>query len=85
MVGEVIAPVMIIAGFYARLAGVILAFNMLVAVLLAHASDALKIGEHGEWVIELQMLYLVGGLSITLLGAGKLSLANLVDRNKRSS
>ena len=30
---------MIIAGFYARLAGVILAFNMLVAVVLAHEDD----------------------------------------------
>ena len=61
VVGEVIAPVLIIAGLSVRLAGLILAFNMLVAVVLAHANDVLKIGEHGEWAIELQMLYLLGG------------------------
>ena len=40
-------------------AGVVLAFNMLVAILLAHAGDVFKLGQYGEWAIELQMLYLL--------------------------
>jgi putative oxidoreductase len=75
LVGELVAPIMLILGFYARAAGVVLAFNMLVAILLAHAGDVLKLGEYGEWAIELQMLYLLGGLSITMLGAGAISVA----------
>ena len=82
VVGEVIAPVLIIAGLYARLAGLILAFNMLVAVVLAHPNDVLQIGEYGEWAIELQMLYLLGGISIALLGAGKISLGTLLTKEE---
>jgi len=64
-VGEVVAPVLIVIGLYVRPAGAVLAFNMLVAILLAHPQNVLKLGEHGEWAIELQMLYLMGALSIT--------------------
>jgi putative oxidoreductase len=76
LVGELVAPLMLILGLYARAAGVVLAFNMLVAILLAHAGDILKLGEYGEWAIELQMLYLLGGLSIALLGSGSITVAN---------
>ena len=31
-VGEVIAPLLVIAGFYARIGGLIIAFNMVVAI-----------------------------------------------------
>jgi putative oxidoreductase len=75
LVGEVAAPLMIVAGFYARPAGAVLAFNMLVAILLAHPADVFKIGAYGEWAIELQMLYLLGGLSIMLLDAGLISVS----------
>ena len=77
LVGEVVAPVLIVLGFYVRPAGAVLAFNMLVAILLAHPNDVFKIGEHGEWAIELQMLYLMGALSITLLGAGRIALRGM--------
>lgn len=73
LVGEVVAPAMIVLGFYARPAGAILAFNMLVAIALAHPGDVLKLGDHGQWAIELAMLYLLGGLSVMLLGAGNIS------------
>ena len=71
--GEVIAPLMILFGFYTRLAGGTLAFNMAVAIFLAHSSDILALGAHGGWAIELPMLYLLGSLAIVFLGAGRIT------------
>ena len=70
-VGEIIAPIMLIAGQYIRIAGAIIAFNMLVAIFLVHQGDLFSLGEHGAWSIELPMLYLIGGLSLALLDRPK--------------
>lgn len=73
LVGEILAPVMLIAGFQARLGGLLIAANMVVAVWLAHMSDLLSLTQHGGWAIELQAFYLLGGLSVALLGSGRLA------------
>jgi len=70
-IGEVVAPLMIIAGFKARLGGLILLINMLFALLLAHRGDFFSLSEHGGWMIELQMFYLLSALAIVFLGSGK--------------
>jgi putative oxidoreductase len=74
-VGEVVAPLFVIAGWKTRIAALVFAFNMLVAVLLAHSGDIVRLGRHGEWAIELQMLYMLGAVAIALLGAGKYSVS----------
>jgi putative oxidoreductase len=70
-VGEVIAPLMIITGFHARIGGLLVAVNMIFAVVLAHSGDILSLTKHGGWALELQAFYLLGGLSIALLGSGQ--------------
>jgi len=70
-VGEVIAPLMIIAGFHARIGGLIVVANMIFAIVLAHTGDIFSLTQHGGWAIELQAFYLFGGLAIALLGSGK--------------
>ncbi len=70
-IGEIVAPILIIIGFRARLASLVLAFNMLVAILMAHASDLFSLNQFGGWSLELQGLYLFGALSLFFLGAGK--------------
>lgn len=72
-VGEIIAPLMILLGLYPRVAGAVLAFNMVVAVLLAHSSDILALGQHGGWAIELPMLYVLGAVALVFLGGGRIS------------
>jgi putative oxidoreductase len=74
-VGEVIAPLLIIAGYLTRLAGVVLAFNMVVVIFLAHSGDVFTLGSAGQWKIELPMMYLLGGVAIALLGAGRCSVS----------
>lgn len=70
-VGEVVAPVLIILGLFTRLGGLLVAINMLVALALAHTHELFNIGDHGQWVIELQIFYLMTGIAIFFLGSGK--------------
>ncbi len=70
-IGEIIAPILIIIGWRARLASLVLTFNMLTAVLMAHTADIFTLNQFGGWGIELQGLYLFGTIVIFLLGAGK--------------
>ena len=75
-VGEVLAPVLILIGYYTRPAAAVLAFNMAVAILLAHSNQILQIDrQHGNLALEVQYLYLFGAAAIALLGAGKYSLS----------
>jgi putative oxidoreductase len=73
-VGEIVAPLLLIVGLFTRTAGLVLAFNMVVAIYLAHRADVFALTEHGAWAIELQAFYLFGGLAVACLGAGRLSL-----------
>lgn len=73
-IGEIIAPALIILGIYARIGGLIAVINMLFALGLVHMKDLFVLGKSGGWALELQGLYLVGGLVILLMGAGGYSL-----------
>ena len=70
-IGEILAPLMVIAGYQARLGGLLIVVNMLFAILLAHSGDVFSLTEHGGWAIELQMFYLLTALSVMFLGSGK--------------
>lgn len=71
-VGEVIAPLLILAGVLVRTSGLLLAVNMVVAIGLAHAGDVFALSPQGGWAVELQMLYLLGGLALALMGGGRI-------------
>ncbi|WP_313702042.1 DoxX family protein [Achromobacter sp.] len=74
-VGEIIAPVLLIIGVYTRLGGLIIAINMVVAVLLAHSGSIASMTNNGGWALELQGMFLFAGLAIAFMGAGRFSLA----------
>ncbi len=73
-IGEVLAPLMVIAGFHARIGAVLIAANMLVAIALAHAGQLGQLNDTGGWAIELQAMFLFGAISIALLGPGRYSI-----------
>lgn len=75
-VGEVIAPLLIILGLGTRAAAAIFAFNMIVAVAMAHAGDLLTLNATGGWMIELQALYFLGALALVFTGGGKYAVSN---------
>jgi putative oxidoreductase len=72
-VGEVLAPLLLIAGLWTRVAALLIAINMVVAILLAHASQLDDLTRSGGWALELQGFYFFTAVAIMLLGAGRFS------------
>lgn len=70
-VGEVLAPLLVVIGFYARVGAAVIVINMLVAIGLAHRQDLFALGEHGGWALELQGFFLFTALALALMGPGR--------------
>ncbi|MBE9560180.1 MAG: DoxX family protein [Proteobacteria bacterium] len=70
-IGEVVAPLMVVVGYKARIGGLIIAVNMLFALVLAHTGDFFSLSEHGGWMVELQMFYLLSAIAVVFLGSGR--------------
>jgi len=79
-IGEILAPVLLIAGIATRAGAAIIVANMLVAFGLVHMADLFALTKQGGWALELQGLYLFGALSVMLLGAGRYSLGGVNGR-----
>lgn len=73
-IGEVFAPLLVIMGFYARIGGLIIAVNMVVAIALAHSAQLFDIGKSGGWALELQGFFLLTGIVVALIGPGKFAI-----------
>jgi putative oxidoreductase len=74
-IGEVLAPILMILGYYARVGGALVAINMLVALLLVHRAELFALSpQSGGWAIETQALMLFGAIAVMLLGPGKPSI-----------
>ncbi|MGQ4583012.1 DoxX family membrane protein [Lysobacter sp. F60174L2] len=73
LIGEVVAPLMLIAGFHARIGGLLVAVNMLVAIVLAHMGQLASLNGQGGWALELQGMFLGTALVIALIGPGRFS------------
>ena len=72
-IGEVVAPVLIILGFFSRIGGLIVVVNMVFAVTLAHSTQFLLLSKSGGWALELQAFYLFSGLALFFLGSGSIA------------
>ncbi|MGH8175553.1 MAG: DoxX family protein [Steroidobacter sp.] len=73
-IGEVIAPLMVIAGWYSRIGAGIIALNMLVAIALAHRADVFTLGGAGGWALELQGMFLFTAIALAVMGPGRFSI-----------
>ena len=72
-VGEVLAPLLVIAGLWTRPAAALMVVTMVVAIWLVHPNELFMVTQHGGWALELQGLFLFGSLAVVLLGAGRYS------------
>ena len=72
-IGEFVAPLMVIVGYQARIGGLLMAINMVVAIFLAHSGQLFSLSEHGGLAIELQMFYLLSSVAVVFLGSGSLA------------
>ena len=71
LLGEFVAPLLVLAGFFSRIGGLLIVGNMLVAIGLVHLAHFFALGGEGGWALELQAFYLMGGLLVALFGPGR--------------
>ncbi|QPF75552.1 DoxX family protein [Roseateles sp. DAIF2] len=79
-VGEVLAPLLLIAGLWTRAAALVIAVNMLVAIALVHAGQLFELSKSGGWALELQGFFLFTALALMFSGAGRYSLGGSAGR-----
>lgn len=73
LIGEVIAPILIIIGFKTKLATIPVIITMIVAAFVIHAADPLSVKEKA-------ILFLIGFVVILFTGPGKYA----IDNSKKS-
>ncbi|MEO8856826.1 MAG: DoxX family protein [Burkholderiaceae bacterium] len=78
--GEVLAPLLLIVGLWTRLAALVVAIDMVFAMVLVHGAQLLALNRQGGYALELEACFLFGALAILLLGAGRFSLGGLNGR-----
>lgn len=72
--GEVVGPLLLIVGWYARVGAGLIAINMLFALGLAHRQEFLQLTGTGGWALELQGMFLFTAVALALTGPGRFSL-----------
>jgi len=72
-IGEVVAPLLVIAGWYSRVGGALIAINMLFALGLAHQAELLTLNQSGGWSLELQGMFLFAAVAVAFFGPGRFS------------
>jgi len=69
-IGELVIPIFIILGLYARVAAAVLGVNMLMAIFLAYGFS-FSLAKYGGVSMESPLLFLIMSILIVLLGSGK--------------
>jgi len=72
--GEVLGPLLLIIGFYARIGAALIAINMLFAFALAHMGDLTSLTQNGGWALELQGMFLATAVALVLMGPGRIGI-----------
>lgn len=73
-IGEIVAPLMVIVGWYCSIGALLIIVNMLFALFLVHSHEIFALGSNGGWAIELQAFFLMTAVVILLLGPGRIGL-----------
>ncbi|MGQ0383804.1 MAG: DoxX family protein [Gammaproteobacteria bacterium] len=71
-VGEVVAPLMVIAGYYGRIGAWLIAVNMLFAIGIVHWNELFVIVEQtGALKIETPTMFFFSAIALALIGTGR--------------
>jgi len=71
--GEVVAPLFMIFGLWARFASLVVVFNMIMAILLEAHRNVFVIQRTGAWGLEAEAFFLLTAVVVFLVGAGRFS------------
>ncbi len=72
-IGEIVAPIMVIVGLFARTGAFIIFVNMIFAIVLVHRNEIFMLGKQGGWALELQGMFLFTALALVLMSPGRYS------------
>ena len=70
-IGELVAPLLVLANLWVGPAALVMAINMLFAIGLVHMHQLFTLGPAGGWGIETQGLFLFGSLALALLAPAR--------------
>lgn len=65
-IGEVLAPLLLLVGLWVVPAALIVAVNMVFAIVLAHTDHWLQWNKSGGWALELQAFFFITALVVAL-------------------
>ena len=75
-IAEIVAPILIVLGFMTRPAALVIAFDMIMAVILVLRQQIFAIKPAGGgWAIEIEAFIFLTALTLFFTGAGKYSLS----------
>ncbi len=72
--GEIVAPLLIVLGYFGRPAAIVFAFTMLLSIYLAYGLSGFGFNQYGGLHVELNLLFLFGALTLFFTGSGKYSI-----------
>lgn len=70
-VGEVVAPLLVIAGFYGRIGAWLIAVNMLFAIGLVHWNELALLTDSHALKLETQYMFFFSAIALALIGPGR--------------
>jgi putative oxidoreductase len=70
-IGEIFAPLLVLAGLYSRVGAALIAINMFFAIVLVHSAEFFSLNQTGGWALELQGLLALGAVALALMGPGR--------------
>lgn len=70
-IGEIAAPLMVIAGVYCRVGAGLMVVTMFFAVGLAHVAELFTLGQQGGYGLELQAFFVFTAAALILFGSGR--------------
>ncbi|ADG92530.1 DoxX family protein [Arcobacter nitrofigilis DSM 7299] len=73
-IGEIVAPIFIIIGYYTRFFSFIIIVNIIFAIYLVHSGDLFSLAKTGGLALELQFFYIFNAFILIIMGAGKYSI-----------
>ena len=65
-IGEVIAPLLLLVGLLVVPAALVIAINMIVALVLVHTGHFLQLSKSGGWALELQAFFLITAIVVAM-------------------
>jgi Predicted membrane protein len=73
--GEIVGPLLVLLGLFARVGAFLIAAEVAALVALGGVAQMIAVTPDGGYALELEVLYLTGALAVLFLGPGKLAIA----------